>query len=805
MLKLTITATAVGAVTIQDTFPAEGKFCTTLAASASKTVDFTYAQYNHIKDTLDNMVEAGMLNYTVVDTEEARSDELLELKERTAKVVTLAVTGGTVPNLVTLGIRKGDVFVKTIFGGATLTYVVDEVNSATAFTALTTVVAFNMAAAGDVIYFTRDGVLITNTDRTVAGPITNLIATVSQSAYQRSGFGRFYVKASDSKPYFMMDTGMELSLGMTGSDPLVFKGAIAVAADFPLIAAVQTGWLYRVTADVTDNAGVTYTNTGLSFLAGAEIAWNGSTWSELGTIATVQEKHAAGAFTLPAGSSTTFVDTATAGAGTSCTLPAASATKLGEIIAVGDYTGSAGANNITINRTGGDTIDGVAANLVLNKNNIFVALECVSATGYKTIYRSAPVSSAATPAAIGTAAAGTSQVCSPDDHVHNLVAGATTGRVARTGAGAYAVRQDNLAAAVDPIATDDVAAGYGIDSLWINTTAVPPRVFQCTNPGAGVAVWRRINALNNYTAVIPPVVGDDDTLGYDVGSVWIDTATDLIYICAHNATGAAVWRLSLNAVAAGGELAGTYPNPTVADGVLDAANALAGAVPGLMVDKGTPSSCLIAFDNAGAAQRPADGASYTFSIGGVPLAAIEARDVVVDQYDFLRSSAGAEEADTITMATAFAACINANTVIGLRIRAVVYGGAGDGRWYVACYTRLQADITAGSALTCVLAGGQPGFYAARATAVAASKRQVFPFRYEVTAQDVLAGEIRFNFGGSAVVAYGLDILTAAANYTRIAWTGAVTIAGGELCVDNSAGTDWAVGNILTGWMLCTVA
>jgi hypothetical protein len=74
----------------------------------------------------------------------------------------------------------------------------------------------------------------------------------------------------------------EVDIPMLAS-ALQFKGSITIATDFPLIAIVQPGWMYRVLANVTDNAGVTYTNTGQIFLPGAEIAWNGTTWSEMGT------------------------------------------------------------------------------------------------------------------------------------------------------------------------------------------------------------------------------------------------------------------------------------------------------------------------------------------------------------------------------------------------------------------------------------------------------------------------------------------------------------------------------------------
>jgi hypothetical protein len=65
------------------------------------------------------------------------------------------------------------------------------------------------------------------------------------------------------------------------TNPLLFKGAIAVATDFPTLATVQNGWTYTITADVTDN-NATRTNTGISFLQNAEIAWNGSTWVQFG-------------------------------------------------------------------------------------------------------------------------------------------------------------------------------------------------------------------------------------------------------------------------------------------------------------------------------------------------------------------------------------------------------------------------------------------------------------------------------------------------------------------------------------------
>jgi len=65
------------------------------------------------------------------------------------------------------------------------------------------------------------------------------------------------------------------------SGALQFQGEINAAADFPAPSAVSNGHVYVVKQTVTDND-ATKTNTGLTFQAGDEIAWNGTTWIVLG-------------------------------------------------------------------------------------------------------------------------------------------------------------------------------------------------------------------------------------------------------------------------------------------------------------------------------------------------------------------------------------------------------------------------------------------------------------------------------------------------------------------------------------------
>jgi hypothetical protein len=368
-ITLTLVAGASSNVTIQDPNPVEGPLHITLAASQTKTLSVTEAQYNHLKSQLDAYLASGALtSYTVKDTEEERSEEKIELAHRINKVATLAVTGGAVPNLLTY-VRPGDVFVKHVAAGADLSYTVKAVHAATIFEATTAVVAFNLAAAGDSFYFTRDGSVITATLRTVAGGLTAVTATVSDVPYLKPGYGQIYFKA-DGKPYALKYDGTELSLGMTGSDPLIFKGTIALATEFPLLAAVQTGWLYRVTADVTDSGGGGRTGTTQTFMAGTEIAWTGvpgpTGWANLGMSGEADLR-------IATASPVTILDTDRY-IGCLLAVPGAVAIDLetavgraGKMLTFFDITGDAATNPITLHPAGAQVINN-EAHYVINRN-----------------------------------------------------------------------------------------------------------------------------------------------------------------------------------------------------------------------------------------------------------------------------------------------------------------------------------------------------------------------------------------------------------------------------------------------------
>jgi len=61
-----------------------------------------------------------------------------------------------------------------------------------------------------------------------------------------------------------------------------------------------------------------------------------------------------------------------------------------------------------------------------------------------------------------------------------------------------------------------------------------------------VTVLGQVLATNikkgNFAATTAPVVGSDNTAGYAVGSLWVNTVTKYSYICVDASTGAAIWR-----------------------------------------------------------------------------------------------------------------------------------------------------------------------------------------------------------------------------------------------------------------------
>ena len=63
--------------------------------------------------------------------------------------------------------------------------------------------------------------------------------------------------------------------------------------------------------------------------------------------------------------------------------------------------------------------------------------------------------------------------------------------------------------------------------------------------GDGLSWWvvaKADDLRNNYGSAVAPAVGDDVTVGYQPGSVWIDTVLDDAWICLDGTAGAAVWK-----------------------------------------------------------------------------------------------------------------------------------------------------------------------------------------------------------------------------------------------------------------------
>ena len=103
------------------------------------------------------------------------------------------------------------------------------------------------------------------------------------------------------------------------------------------------------------------------------------------------------------------------------------------------------------------------------------------------------------------------------------------------GNGSVAARPGAGTVAGDIYIIYDVAKGQYVWNIWNG------------------AAWKVIeDRKSNLTAVVAPTVNDDANSGYEVGSIWVDTALDAVYVCADSTVGAAVWKK----VSSGGDVTG---------------------------------------------------------------------------------------------------------------------------------------------------------------------------------------------------------------------------------------------------------
>ena len=88
--------------------------------------------------------------------------------------------------------------------------------------------------------------------------------------------------------------------------------------------------------------------------------------------------------------------------------------------------------------------------------------------------------------------------------------------------------------------------GAGTSITMSGTLAVANGGTGATTP-SGARTNLGINALavplSNLSAAVAPTVNDDSGDGYAIGSVWIDTVLDNIYMATDVTVGSALWRL----------------------------------------------------------------------------------------------------------------------------------------------------------------------------------------------------------------------------------------------------------------------
>lgn len=164
---------------------------------------------------------------------------------------------------------------------------------------------------------------------------------------------------------------------------------------------------------------------------------------------------------------------------------------------------------------------------------------------------------------------------------------------AQVGLGNVENIKNNYGATTAPTVNDDSSVGYSVGSIWVDTTA--DVVYVAVDVSVGAAIWKDVvsllshthtsgditdfqaavssnvdvsansahrvdlnnphqvskaqvglgnveNIKNNYSATVAPTAVDDSSAGYSIGSVWVDTSSDTVYIAVDVSVGAAIWK-----------------------------------------------------------------------------------------------------------------------------------------------------------------------------------------------------------------------------------------------------------------------
>jgi len=127
-------------------------------------------------------------------------------------------------------------------------------------------------------------------------------------------------------------------------------------------------------------------------------------------------------------------------------------------------------------------------------------------------------------------------------YIATSVAPGAANWVVTSGGGGGTLVQDNFAAVTNPAAANDSTQGYAVGSHWVNTAT--QEVFVCANAAAGAAVWTYVSNPSNAkvtVSTVAPGVGDNLSTGYSASAMWVDNVANKVYVCISSTTTSAVW------------------------------------------------------------------------------------------------------------------------------------------------------------------------------------------------------------------------------------------------------------------------